>query len=219
MFKRRNKRSYLQIAREIVYPRGGWARAFYYVRHRLNRLPDSPERIARGVAAGVFSAFTPFFGLHFVVAAVVAKAIRGNILAALMGTFFGNPLTYVPIAVISMRLGGWFLDRGDLKEIDHGLMSSFASAGGELWANFWAIFTDARADWSQLIEFYRQVFLPYMVGCILPGIVAGVITFYLSVPVIKAYQARRSERIRKKMKAHRKVAQRMAVRNDGLAKD
>ena len=31
---------------EFLWPRGGWARAYYYVKHRLKRLPDTPERIA-----------------------------------------------------------------------------------------------------------------------------------------------------------------------------
>ena len=57
---------------EFVWPRGGWARAFHYVKHRMRRLPDSPERIARGVWAGVFVTFTPLFGMHFVFAVLLA---------------------------------------------------------------------------------------------------------------------------------------------------
>jgi len=49
VFKRRDRRSPFQIAWEFIYPRGGWTRAFHYVKHRIRRLPDSPERIARGV--------------------------------------------------------------------------------------------------------------------------------------------------------------------------
>ena len=64
IFKRRDPKTYLRAVVEFVWPRGGWARAFHYVRHRLRRLPDSPERIARGMWAGVFAAFTPFYGLH-----------------------------------------------------------------------------------------------------------------------------------------------------------
>lgn len=87
----------------------GWTRAFHYVKHRVRRLPDTPERIARGIWAGVFTTFTPFYGLHFVVAALVGKAMRGNLLAALMATFFGNPLTYVPIGIASLKTGHWLL--------------------------------------------------------------------------------------------------------------
>ena len=57
---------------EFVWPRGGWGRAFHYVKHRMRRLPDTPEKIARGIFAGIVTAFTPLFGLHFLVAAIIA---------------------------------------------------------------------------------------------------------------------------------------------------
>ena len=45
---------------------GGWARAFHYVKAPGAPLARfSPERIARGIWAGVFTTFTPFYGLHF----------------------------------------------------------------------------------------------------------------------------------------------------------
>ena len=100
VFKRRDRRSALRVVGEALYPRGGWGRAFEYVKHRVRRLPDSPERIARGIWAGVFVTFTPFFGLHFIFAALIARMMQGNILASLMATFFGIPLTYVPIGVL-----------------------------------------------------------------------------------------------------------------------
>ena len=50
--------------------------------------------IAAGVAAGVFTSFTPFLGLHFVIAWAIAFAIGGNLLAAAIGTAFGNPITF-----------------------------------------------------------------------------------------------------------------------------
>ena len=109
VFRRRDRRSVLRATSDFLYPRGGWTRAALYVKHRVRRLPDTPERIARGIGAGVFTTFTPFYGMHFVVAAIVAKLCRGNILAALMGTFFGNPLTYVPIGLISLKMGHFIL--------------------------------------------------------------------------------------------------------------
>ncbi|MDA0961670.1 MAG: DUF2062 domain-containing protein, partial [Proteobacteria bacterium] len=93
VFKRRERRSVWRAGVEFLYPRGGWTRAFHYVKHRVRRLPDSPERIARGIWAGVFTTFTPFYGLHFIVAAIISRVMQGNILASLMATFFGNPLT------------------------------------------------------------------------------------------------------------------------------
>ena len=109
IFKRRDPKPTLRALAEFLWPRGGWTRAFHYVKHRMRRLPDSPERIARGIWAGVFTTFTPFYGLHFIVAALIGRVMRANILAALMATFFGNPLTYVPIGIAALQTGHWIL--------------------------------------------------------------------------------------------------------------
>ena len=88
VFKRRKPKSYYEAFTESLYPRGGWRRATQYLVHRVRRLPDPAHKISRGIAAGVFACFTPFFGLHFVVATLIAILLRGNIMAALLATFF-----------------------------------------------------------------------------------------------------------------------------------
>ena len=123
-----------------VYPKGGWGRAISYVLHRLRRLPDPPHRIARGVAAGVFVCYTPFFGLHFFLAAFLAFLMQGNIVAALLATFFGNPVTFPLIAAACLELGNWMLGT------DYGLplpmvFDAFTQATSQLWENFLAIFS------------------------------------------------------------------------------
>jgi uncharacterized protein (DUF2062 family) len=201
VFKRRDKRPVLKILFELLWPKGGWARAFYYVRHRLHRLPDTPQRIARGVAAGVFTTFTPFYAFHFIVAALTARLINGNILAALLGTFFGNPLTYIPIGVVSLKTGHFLLGTQFDHLGDHTptFVGKFVNASHDLQHNFMAMFTDERADWANLHLFYDEVFLPYLVGGLMPGIITGAVFYYLSLPLITAYQNRRRGVLRKKL--------------------
>jgi len=199
VFKRREKRSLLQRALDFVYPRGGWGRAFHYLRHRVRRLPDSPERIARGIFAGVFTAFTPFYGLHFIAAALIARLMNGNIWAALAATFFGNPLTYIPIGVVSLKVGHFLLGSRFDEEVNTSLLGKFYGAGKDLFSNFLALFNEAEANWAKLAVFYHEVFLPYLVGGIVPGIVAGLVCYYLSLPVIAAYQKHRRAKLKKKL--------------------
>jgi len=190
----------------MVYPRGGWTRAFLYVKHRIRRLPDTPERIARGIWAGVFTTFTPFYGLHFLVAAVLARLMRGNIFAALMATFFGNPLTYVPIGMVSLKMGYWMLGT-EFDETKHrSFGGKFVDAGHDLTSNFWALFTDAEANWYGLETFFHQIFFPYIVGGIIPGIVAATIAYYVSLPLIQAYKKRRKGRIKAKFEEIKRKA-------------
>lgn len=204
VFKRRDRRPLLQVLAESVWPRGGWTRAFHYVKHRVRRLPDDPHRIARGVFAGVFVSFTPLFGFHFLSATAVAILVRGNILAALLATFFGNPITFPIIAYSSLKLGNWML--GTQFEAVHSdsLMHTFLGAGRDLKHNVLAMFTDATAHWGALATFFYEVFLPYLVGGFVPGIIAGVICYYLSAPIIAAYQKRRRHRIKERL-AHLKA--------------
>ncbi|MGB5556964.1 MAG: DUF2062 domain-containing protein [Paracoccaceae bacterium] len=202
MFKRRTKRSYAQIVAEGIYPRGGWTRAFSYVLHRLRRLPDPPHKIARGIAAGVFVCFTPFFGFHFVLAIALAFVMQGNLLAALMATFFGNPLTFPIIATVSIELGSWMLG------VPHGIplpqiVAAFSNASLELWNNFTAIFTPEITHWNRLADFFYRVFLPYLVGGIIPGVVLAVVAYSLTLPVLSAYQKARIKRLKKRYEKKR----------------
>ncbi len=209
VFKRRDRRPIWRIVVDAIYPRGGWSRAFEYVKHRVRRLPDTPEKISRGIAAGVFAAFTPFYGFHFLMAALIARLMRGNMLAALLATFFGNPLTYIPIGVAALGTGYWLLGipfdpalLGIGRDANPGycaLGCRFGNAFSDIGHNFVAVFTPAKADWRGLTEFYWDVFYPYMIGGIIPGAICAGVSYYLSVPLITAYQNRRRKALQNKL--------------------
>lgn len=208
VFKRRDPRPWWRTLKEALWPKGGWGRAFHYVKHRVRRLPDNPHKISRGILVGVFTSFTPFYGIHFIIAAILARIVHGNILAALLATFFGNPLTYVPIGVISLQTGHFLLGTEFNRGFDDGLLAKFVGAGKDLWHNMWAPITGAPADWSHLVLFWDEVFFPYMVGGILPGLIAGIICYYITLPLITAYQKRRTGLIKKKLEELRRKAAR-----------
>ncbi|MBF9034870.1 DUF2062 domain-containing protein [Rhodobacterales bacterium HKCCE2091] len=199
VFKRRDARSWGRTLAEAFWPRGGWGRAITYLKHRLRRLPGTPEQIGRGIFAGAVTVFTPFYGLHFIVAAVFARVLRGNMLAALLATFLGNPLTYIPISIISLRLGHWLLGTPPEFRTTRNVFDRFGEAAGDLWHNFVAMFTPAQAHWDGLIVFWQTVFYPWLVGGIVPGLIAGLVCYIVSVPVIRAYQKSRLARLKKRM--------------------
>ena len=196
VFKRRTPRTYFQFVSESFFPKGGWRRAGWYIAYRLRRLPDPAHKISRGIAAGVFTSFTPLFGFHFVLAASIARALRGNMVAAVLATFFGNPLTFPLIAAVSMEFGSYLLGQHGYPL--HLVWSAFQDAAQDLWRNFIAIFTEDTARWSGLSRFFDRVFLPYLVGGILPGIVCGFASYFLSNPLIAAYQKARLARLKKR---------------------
>jgi uncharacterized protein (DUF2062 family) len=94
MFKRRNPRTLLQQARQLVWPSMGWVRMFKYVRIRILRLRDSTSKIALGLAIGTSIGFTPIIGTHYVQCVLLSWIFRGNIVASLISnTLFANPWT------------------------------------------------------------------------------------------------------------------------------
>jgi uncharacterized protein len=205
VFRRRNPQGVLSKARALVLPPGGWRRAFSYMRHRLTRIPDAPHRIARGIACGILASFTPLFGLHFFLAVFLAMLVRGNVIASLIGTAVGNPLTFPFIAILSIDLGHALLGTRDLGVPITQIMTTFGQAGDEIFRNVRAVFTDDVTNWDRLDRFFNGIFLPYLVGGLAMGVVAATSGYWLSLKAIAAYQklraARREARMRKKAEA------------------
>lgn len=169
MFRRRNPLSFWLRARQWLSPRKGWQRGFQYLGRRMQRLPDTPHRIALGFSCGVMASFTPFFGFHFVVAAGLALIVRGNVLASAIGTAFGNPVTFPLIAGSSLWLGR--------KVTGVRVPAPDPLSFGWLWSNLDAIF------------------LPYLLGGLAPGLLAAGLCYLAVRPVTAAYQNRRRLRL------------------------
>ena len=115
MFRCRRQHGWGSRLRDFLWPRSGFRRAGAYVLHRVKRLPGSPYSIAAGFACGAAMSFTPYIGLHFLGAALVAWLIGGNLMASAIGTAVGNPWTFPFIWAGIYRLGCLILgcDAGD----------------------------------------------------------------------------------------------------------
>ncbi|MRR57483.1 MAG: DUF2062 domain-containing protein [Deltaproteobacteria bacterium] len=68
-------------------------------------LDSHPGHISAGFAVGVFISFTPFFGLHSLLAITAAFLLRINKVTCLTGSWVNTPLTVVPVLMASYRLG------------------------------------------------------------------------------------------------------------------
>ncbi len=216
VFKRRTPRSTYRRVVEAFYPKGGWGRAVQYIGYRLRRLPDPAHKISRGIASGVFVCFTPFFGFHFILSAALAWALGGNIIAALLATFFGNPITFPIIAAVSMEVGAWMLRSPPVPLNRVG--RAFSQAFTELWHNMTAIFTRETVNWDNLHAFFDVIFLPYLVGGLVPGLLAAIAAYYLSFPLIVTYQKardrRRQARIEKRQRRAAMARERSGDQNE-----
>jgi hypothetical protein len=156
------------------------------------------------VAAGVLISFTPLYGFHILGGLLIARLIRGNYLASVIGTFANNFLTLVPISVSAVWVGYWVLglrpEEGPLRELGH----LFGEAGSDLWHNVWAIFTPETMDWAGLRVFFGDVFIPYFVGGLITGIPTALASYWLTVPLVRAYQAARRKALEGRLAQLRK---------------
>ena len=195
IFKRRERPSPYERVRATLAPRKGFWRGFGYINKRMRRLPDSPHRIALGFACGALASFTPFFGLHFLIAAAIAWLVRANVLAALFGTIVGNPLTFPLIASTSLWLGRWLFGlyhRGsDFEAITH----AFAEGLNAMWGTVKSWFGYGPSMVDGLRDFMADIFLPYLIGGIIPGLIAAAISYWTVGPLVAAYQQRRRKKL------------------------
>jgi uncharacterized protein (DUF2062 family) len=147
---------------------------------RLLAIDDPPERTALAFSIGVFIAFSPFLGLHTIMATVVAFAFRFNKIAIYTGTFINNPiLTLVPIIIVSYAVGAFILGRP----------LSIPDEGVEL----------LRDPHLFSGDYYRQLFVqswnnivwPFAIGGTVLSVVCSVLAYPLTLRALRAYRNRR----------------------------
>lgn len=180
LFQRRNPPTRRERLRTLVWPRRSFARSFKYGGKRVLRITASPHAVAAGLAVGIFSAFTPFFGFHLIIAIVLAYFLAGNIAAAALGTTLANPLTLPFIWGSTYELGR-FVMSGDIESapplhLGHALQTM---KFGEVWA---------------------PVLKPMLFGSTILGAFFAVIAYFVTRYAVTAFRRRRLERLAVKSK-------------------
>ncbi|MGE3628175.1 MAG: DUF2062 domain-containing protein, partial [Hyphomicrobiales bacterium] len=172
LFASRHPPDFLTRVRLALWPRRSWARSSRYTVLRVRRMSASPRAVGIGCAAGVFSAFTPFLGFQLMIAAVVAWALRGSIVASAAGTFIGNPFTYPLIWLSTYKLGTWILGWEASREIVELSYSVFGAGQG---------------PWTMVV--------PMFFGSIPLGLLAATATYYLARKAVEAYREKKRQRL------------------------
>lgn len=183
ILKRRKSIGWMRKVRNFFWPEIGFQRAAKYISYKVNRISGSPHAIALGFAAGVFASFTPLIGFHFVVAALVAWAIGGNLLASAIGTSVGNPLTFPFIWFVTHNTGSFLLGQKGREEI----AIAVPDAGMKL------LFTNPARFFAESWAGLEPVFFPMCVGSIPLGLSSGIMAYVILKPAVTKYKARRKK--------------------------
>ena len=204
MFRRRERRSVFRFFYEVIFSLKGISRAIEYVGIRLKRIPDTPHKISLGMSCGIFASFTPLFGLHFLIAGLLSYVLRANVLASLIGTFVGNPITFPIITVFNLKLGEWILGSSDYSSGDGGkIFEGFLDFIFLIYKSFFTEGSIGENNVPRMNEFLNGVFIPYSLGGLILGIFIAVISYFLLRPLVATYQKKRSalkaQRFKKKL--------------------
>ena len=137
-----------------------------YYKLRLARLPASNYAISSGFACGSMVSFTPLLGLHFILALIFAYLIRGNLIAALIGTVVGNPLTFPFIWGLIYKVGTF------VTTIKHVTLSN-------------------KINFEMIVNQTYEIFFPMFVGGIIIAPLVWITTYFVIYSFISSYKKRK----------------------------
>jgi uncharacterized protein (DUF2062 family) len=173
LFKRRTAETTWERLRLWLWPRVSWRRSARYFLKRILRLSGTPYAIAMGAAIGVFTTFTPFIGFHLLITFAISWALGANLIAGVLSTSIGNPITLPVIWTATYQVGHFILNgvsRSPPPALDHDLLHR------------------PLGDVLPLVE-------PMLVGSLPVGLAAGAVTFLLVHKAVSAYQTARRRRL------------------------
>lgn len=136
---------------------------------RLRSLRGTPSSIAAGTAMGVMVSFTPFVGLHTLLAIVLAWLFRVNVLAAAIGTIVGNPWTF-PFIWAAVYYTGRVMLEGSSVVVMHINFDKIFQQSAHALMSF---------DFSGFFSDIWPVLKPMIIGCVPFCIAAWIISYYI----------------------------------------
>ena len=121
-------------------------------KYKIIKIKDFPESVAVGMAWGVAVSFTPLLGFHLIICYLGTWFMKGNLIAATVGTIIGNPWTFPFIFYLDYKLGTTiFLDRIDFYEFKI----------------------------SFFVEHFEDLFYPTLLGSFPIAVIVWFVTFYI----------------------------------------
>ncbi len=155
---------------------------------------EPPERVAAAIALGIGVGFSPFLGIHFVIAIGLAFLFRLNRIDALLGQFVGNPWTLPPVYAAGYALGRKLLryDRRRVPDLPWDRL---------LHRDFWHAFTGTTL---------RPRLASFLVGTLVLAALIGLSAYLVVRAALRIYHRRHprvAERARRRKRRRRDARQ------------
>ncbi len=144
----------------------------------------SPHKRALSFAVGILIAFNPTYGLHTVEVVIVVWLFRLNFPLVFAGAWMNNPWTVLPVSTFCYLVGRVVMRPFGIAYDPHAVnrfMHILLHAGWRDWL-------------SSLPPLLMHEGVPFVVGSLLVGVVASVITYFVSLFVILRFQRMRGRK-------------------------
>lgn len=156
----------------------------------------TPDSLARGVALGLFVGFFIIFGLQIVAAVPLAYICRANRIATISFTFVTNHVTVFFIYPVQCMLGGMVMGN------DYS-MNMLKQRMADLITNF---------SWSNFAGLGGELAVSFMIGGLIFGITAAVVSYPLAFYAAKKIQEK--TRLRRERKHQNNARSEKEFAND-----
>ena len=171
------------MARKSLY-----RRISFFVVHHILHTDDTPSRIARGVAIGVFIAWLPLLGLQMLLVLGLSFIFRANKVVGLPIVWISNPFTLGPIYYPSYLLGSAMLKLHpvNIEDLEH----RFAAVSYLPWAG-------RLKELADLL--FGEIYYRTFIGSLVTGTILAVASYFLTVRAVKRHRQRRIARRARKL--------------------
>ena len=142
--------------------------------HALAGIHDTPHSIAGGAAIGIFLGFTPLFGFKTLIAMLVAWVFRCSYVAAAIAVSLHDVVFFLIPVILRLEYGiGFFL-----LHYPH------------LWPPKINVHHLQMSEWFKW-NIFIKIGWPMLVGSLFVGIPLAAATYFITLPIVTRYQARR----------------------------
>jgi uncharacterized protein len=131
----------------------------------LLHVNDTPERTAGAFALGVFLGFSPFLGLHTIVAIALAFMFNLNRVAVLLGVYSNLPWIIAPYYAFTTMIGAFILRTTPRPDLQERLVDMFQLP------------VRSAAFWHEVGHLLRPLLWSYTIGSLIGAAVLGALAY------------------------------------------
>ncbi|MFA5689352.1 MAG: DUF2062 domain-containing protein [Kiritimatiellales bacterium] len=152
----------------------------------------TPEQIALGFCIGLFVGLSPLFGVQMMLAFLLALALRGSKISAMITVWITNPLTALPVYSFTYWIGSHILK----SPVNEKPLRRFLSYC--IHHLTWENYDEARTILYEALQLGRGILPPLFLGGFIVALACSLIGYPLVIFAVHRFRTARSMRIQKK---------------------